>query len=94
MAETAGSLIDKITIVQLKIYHMREQTDRRDISSEFRAQCERRLDVLREQGDDLAGELTQLIQDLLRGRVVPKVYRQYKMYNDPMYRRPSQDGRG
>ena len=43
--------------------------------------------VLRLQRDDLAGELTALLGDIASGRVVPKVYRQFKMYNDPAYRR-------
>ena len=86
MAETIGWLADKLTIVELKIYHMREQAERSDRSTEFRAQCEGRLAVLREQRDDLAAELTALAADIAAGRVTPKVYRQFKMYNDPRYR--------
>jgi hypothetical protein len=41
---------------------------------------------MREQRDDLAAELTRLVSDIAGGRVVPKVYRQFKMYNDPQYR--------
>jgi hypothetical protein len=86
MAETVGWLADKLSIVELKIYHMQEQADRADASAEFRARCEDRLRVLRLQRDDLAVELTQLLADVAAGRVVPKVYRQFKMYNDPQYR--------
>ena len=86
MAETVGWLADKLSIVELKIYHMQEQADRRDAAAEFRDRCERRLEVLRLQRDDLAAELTQLVSDVTSGRVVPKVYRQFKMYNDPQYR--------
>ena len=86
MAETVGSLVDKLSIMELKIYHMREQVDREDASEEFRAGCQTRLDVLRAQRDDLAGELTELVSALAEGRIVPKVYRQFKMYNDPAYR--------
>ena len=85
MAETIGSLADKLSIVELKIYHMREQADRDDRPPEFRARCADRLAVLREQRDDLAAELTRLAADVAAGRVVPKVYRQFKMYNDPQY---------
>jgi uncharacterized protein DUF4254 len=88
VAETVGSLIDKITIIELKIYHMREQAAREDAAADFRARCESRLEVMREQRDDLATELTQLVSDMSGGRVMPKVYRQFKMYNDPQYRRP------
>ncbi|HEU4457363.1 MAG TPA: DUF4254 domain-containing protein [Longimicrobium sp.] len=86
MAETVGSLVDKISITELKIYHMREQADRADAAPEFRERCEGRLSVLRLQRDDLVEELTTLIRDIASGRVVPKVYRQFKMYNDPQYR--------
>ncbi len=86
MAETVGWLADKLSIVELKIYHMREQAERPDVTTEFRERCEGRLEVLRMQRDDLAAELTQLLADVAAGRVVPKVYRQFKMYNDPQYR--------
>jgi len=87
VAETIGSLVDKITIIELKIYHMREQAQRDDVDAEFRTRCELRLDVMREQRDDLATELTTLAREIGGGRVIPKVYRQFKMYNDPQYRR-------
>ena len=87
MAETIGSLVDKIAIIELKIYHMREQAQRDDVAADFRERCEARLKVMREQRDDLASELTQLAADIAGGRVIPKVYRQFKMYNDPQYRR-------
>ena len=86
VAETVGWLADKLSIVELKIYHMREQADRKDAAPDFRERSEARLEVLRMQRDDLAGELTQLLSDVAAGRVVPKVYRQFKMYNDPQYR--------
>ena len=87
MAETVGSLVDKISIVELKIYHMQEQAEREDATPEFRDRCGERLAVLRVQRDDLAEELSVLLRDIAAGRVVPKVYRQFKMYNDPQYRR-------
>jgi len=86
VAETVGWLADKLSIVELKIYHMQEQADRSDVAPDFRQRCEGRLEVLRMQRDDLAAELTQLLGDVTAGRVVPKVYRQFKMYNDPQYR--------
>lgn len=92
MAETVGSLVDKISIAELKIYHMAEQAERSDAAPEFRARCHEKLAVMREQRDDLAAELTKLVEDILAGRVVPKVYRQFKMYNDPQYRAPSSAG--
>jgi hypothetical protein len=86
MAETVGWLADKISIMELKIYHMQEQAERSDATAEFRSQCSERLRVLRLQRDDLADELSTLLGDISAGRVVPKVYRQFKMYNDPQYR--------
>lgn len=94
MAETVGWLADKLSIVELKRYHMREQAERSDSTAEFRAQCEDKLDVLTLQRDDLAAELTQLLTDIAAGRAVPRVYRQFKMYNDPKYRLPGTPGPG
>ena len=86
MAETVGWLADKLSIVELKRYHMREQMERTDVTPEFRGQCSAKLEVLTRQRDDLAEELANLLTDIASGRVVPKVYRQFKMYNDPAYR--------
>lgn len=93
MAETLGSLVDKIGIAELKIYHMREQAGRPGAEPSFRAACAERLAVLATQRDDLAGELTLLLAVIAAGRVVPKVYRQFKMYNDPQYSMDGQTGR-
>lgn len=86
MAETVGWLADKLSIIELKIYHMQEQAERSDATPEFRARCMDKLAVMRLQRDDLAAELTTLLGDIASGKVVPKVYRQFKMYNDPQYR--------
>lgn len=88
MAETVGSLVDKISIMALKIHHMSEQAGRPDATEEFRLRCCDRLAVLRRQRDDLAAELTGLLAGIASGQVTPRVYRQFKMYNDPQYRRP------
>jgi hypothetical protein len=86
MAETVGSLVDKLSITELKIYHMKEQAERADAPADFTSRCAERLAVLRMQRDDLADELATLLADIAAGRVVPKIYRQFKMYNDPAYR--------
>ena len=62
--------------------------ERPDVTPEFRARCEARVGVMQEQRDDLAKEVSKLIADMAGGRVVPKVYRQFKMYNDPQYTKP------
>jgi len=86
VAETVGWLADKLSIIELKRYHMREQMERTDVAADFREMCSAKLDVLTRQRDDLADELAQLLADIASGRVVPRVYRQFKMYNDPAYR--------
>ena len=86
MAETIGSLADKLSIIQLKIYHMREQLARADASAGHKAACAAKLDVMAVQNKDLEEELTQLVSDVAAGRVKLKIYRQFKMYNDPRYR--------
>jgi hypothetical protein len=88
MAETIGSLADKLSIVELKIYHMREQVGRADAEASHRARCAERLVVLEAQRDDLAAELAELWGRVRAGTYRPKVYRQFKMYNDPQYRIP------
>jgi len=90
VAETVGWLADKLSIMELKIFHMREQSERLDADEAFRARCAQRVAVLETQRNDLADELTTLLDDIAAGRVVPKVYRQFKMYNDPAYRRDTQ----
>ncbi|HCC47702.1 MAG TPA: hypothetical protein DEQ38_06245 [Elusimicrobia bacterium] len=86
MAETIGSLADKISIIQLKIFHMREQLARADASEDHKAACSAKLGVMGTQLRDLEDEIGQLISDVAAGRVKLKIYRQFKMYNDPRYR--------
>ena len=86
MAETIGSLADKLSIIQLKIFHMREQLGRADAAPEHKTACSARLDVMAEQKKDLEEELTKLVSDVAAGRARLKIYRQFKMYNDPRYR--------
>lgn len=86
MAETIGSLVDKISIIELKIFHMGKQIERQDANEEHKRKCSERLSIMREQRDDLAEELSELTTAVLSGRKRLKVYRQFKMYNDPAYR--------
>lgn len=82
-SETAGSMIDRISILALKIFHMGEQTRRTDASAEHIANCTAKLARLREQRSDLASCLEALLADCAAGKAYYKVYRQFKMYNDP-----------
>lgn len=83
--ETIGSLIDKMSINELKIYHMTEQRDRTDVSDEFKLDCTNRLNILTTQRDDLIEELQNLIKDVLNGDKELKLYRQMKMYNEKKF---------
>lgn len=82
-SETAGAMIDRLSILALKIHHMREQTRRVDAGSAHVQACAARLQRLQQQRADLAGCLERLLREAEAGRAFFKVYRQYKMYNDP-----------
>ena len=81
--ESPAWAIDRLSILALKIYHMREQVERNDADDEHRAKCAAKLDVLLEQQQDLGLAIDQLREDIEAGRKYMKVYRQMKMYNDP-----------
>ena len=81
--ESPAWAIDRLSILALKIYHMREQAERTDASEEHRAKCAAKLQVLLEQQRDLTLAIDQLLDDIEAGRKYMKVYRQMKMYNDP-----------
>lgn len=82
-SETVGSIVDRLSILTLKVYHMREETLRQDASAEHRERCQGKLAVLLAQRGDLAQALGGLIDDLRQARKRFRVYRQMKMYNDP-----------
>ena len=84
--ETLGSLVDKLSINELKIYHMTEQYERDDVDENFRVDCQNRLSVLRLQREDLKAELQQLMDEVLSGRKKFKLYRQMKMYNEKKFK--------
>ena len=86
MAETMGWLIDKISIAELKIFHIQEQIDRTDLAEELRQLSRDRLKVMIRQRDDLISELNGLSASWSQGTWRPKVYRQFKMYNDPRFK--------
>ncbi len=84
-SETPGSIIDRLSILALRIYHMEEQRSRTDVGPEHLERVEKRLAILYEQREDLARALTELWEDILAGRKRLKLYRQFKMYNDPAF---------
>ncbi len=81
--ESPAWAVDRLSILALKIYHMKEQVERDDATPEHRQKCQMKLDVLLEQQKDLALAIDQLLEDIAEGRKYMKVYRQMKMYNDP-----------
>ncbi|MFH1378039.1 MAG: DUF4254 domain-containing protein [Planctomycetota bacterium] len=82
-SETPGSMIDRLSILSLKIYHMQEEAGRETAEAALRAECRLKAERLFDQRMDLAGALERLVGRLVTGAAVLKVYRQYKMYNDP-----------
>lgn len=84
--ETIGSLIDKLSINELKIYHMKEQIQRDDVDDAFIRECMDKLAILNAQRKDMSEELQELMDDVAAGRKKLGIYRQLKMYNDKRYK--------
>jgi hypothetical protein len=84
-SETAGSMIDRLSILSLKLRAMGEQTRRDDVDEAHRASSRDKWARLAQQRADLAGCLDTLLADTAAGRAYFKVYRQFKMYNDPAF---------
>ena len=80
--ESPAWAIDRLSILALKIYHMRQEAERADATEEHRAKCAAKLAVLLEQQRDLSTAINQLLADIASGRKYMKVYKQMKMYND------------
>jgi hypothetical protein len=80
--ESPAWAIDRLSILALKIYHMREEAQRTDASAEHRSACAKKLGVLLEQKQDLSAAIDQLLDDIASGKKYMKVYKQMKMYND------------
>jgi hypothetical protein len=81
-SETPAWLLDRMSILMLKIYHMKEQTERKDASAEHIAKTQAKLAVLMEQKTDMQLAFDELMEDIGNGSRRFKVYRQMKMYND------------
>ena len=81
--ETPAWAVDRLSILALKIYHMREQAERPEADDAHRARCRQKLDVLNIQHDDLSQALDTLLADIACGRKRMRLYKQMKMYNDP-----------
>lgn len=80
--ESPAWAIDRLSILALKIYHMRQEADRTSADPKHREACQAKLKVLLEQRKDLSSAIDQLLADIEAGRKYMKVYKQMKMYND------------
>ena len=80
--ESPAWAIDRLSILALKIYHMREESERRSASKTHIAKCKYKLSVLLEHKRDLSLAIDQLLDDIAEGKKYMKVYKQMKMYND------------
>ncbi|KOS07087.1 hypothetical protein AM493_14370 [Flavobacterium akiainvivens] len=80
--ESPAWAIDRLSILALKIYHMREEATRPEATPEHRAKCQEKLNVLLEQKKDLSTAIDELLADIEAGNKYMKVYKQMKMYND------------
>jgi cell division protein FtsB len=81
--ETPGSAIDRLSILELRRFHMREQIDRTDATAEHREKAAARLAVLDMQRSHLVDALARLVDEIFVGQRPLRVFRQMKMYNDP-----------
>jgi hypothetical protein len=81
-SETPAWLLDRMSILLLKIYHMKEQTQRKDVGADHVAKCQSKLSILMEQREDMRQAFDELVEDIGNGSRKFKVYRQMKMYND------------
>ena len=82
-SETPGMIIDRLSILALKHYHMDEEAERGDASEDHRSTCRNKLAIIERQTGDLALALDQLLQGVAAGTRSFRVYHQFKMYNDP-----------
>ncbi len=91
--ETPAWAIDRLSILNLKLYHFKEELERDDADEDHLRKCKLKVDLLLAQHRDLTQALDELINDLASGTYIMKVYKQMKMYNDeelnPMLRKPS-----
>lgn len=82
-SETPGMMIDRLSILALKDYHMAEEAERAEAPEAQRARCREKLAVIRRQRSDLAKALDEMLALIARGARGFRVYYQFKMYNDP-----------
>ena len=81
--ETPAWAMDRLSILALKIYHMKAETERKNAEPGHIMACKLKLAVLLEQQKDLSRAIDQLLENIRQGKTSLKTYKQMKMYNDP-----------
>jgi hypothetical protein len=81
--ETPAWAIDRLSILALKIYHMKEEAERKDADAAHRDKCKLKLGILLQQQKDLSVAIDEYLEEIAAGKKRIKVYKQMKMYNDP-----------
>jgi hypothetical protein len=81
-SESPAWAVDRLSILALKIYHMREESLRESATEEHKKACQEKLNILLEQRIDLSTAIDDLLEDIECGDKYMKVYKQMKMYND------------
>ena len=81
-SESPAWAIDRLSILELKIFHMRQETERTNVSQNHIINCNKKLEVLNQQNNDLCIAIDELIYDIEKGNKYMKTYKQMKMYND------------
>lgn len=81
--ETPGSVFDRLSILALRMYHLREQMERDDVDEAHIAMVQKKLAICRLQHEELSQSLRELLEDIYSGVKRHRTYRQLKMYNDP-----------
>ena len=81
--ETPGAALDRLSILELRRFHMREQVERRDAAPEHRERAAGKLVILDQQRDHLVAAIDRLLAEIYGGQRPLRVFRQMKMYNDP-----------
>lgn len=78
--ESPGWAIDRLSLLDLKVYHLEEELGKKGLESSYREKCHKQLALLQEQRRDLALAIDQLLTDIKEGRKKMKVYKQFKIY--------------
>ena len=81
--ETPGSVFDRLSIMSLRIYHLREQLERTDVDQQHMQSVQKKIAVCLMQSSELQEALQCLLDDIFAGVRRHRTYRQFKMYNDP-----------